>query len=127
MTSENGIATGSHVPIHLDSGAPRVHRSIIVQPLRSTVIASTSVQHGAIACNRRLTVNHNGRTGFTHLEVSFTFKSPTNLPLKRHSYREAKGLQQGLKEALKTRDPWDKEIEFQRKKYARCSRFFLHN
>jgi protein SMG7 len=30
--------------------------------------------------------------------------------------REAKGLQQGLKEALKTRDPWDKEVEFQRKK-----------
>jgi hypothetical protein len=37
--------------------------------------------------------------------------------------REAKGLQQGLKEALKNRDPWDKEIEFQRKKYVCCSRF----
>jgi len=31
-------------------------------------------------------------------------------------YREAKTLQQGLKDLLKTRDPWNKEIEFQRKK-----------
>jgi len=32
--------------------------------------------------------------------------------------REARGLQQGLKEALKTREPWDKEVEFQRKKWV---------
>ncbi|KAF7982839.1 hypothetical protein HWV62_25800 [Athelia sp. TMB] len=30
--------------------------------------------------------------------------------------REAKATQQTLKEALKTRDPWDREVEFQRKK-----------
>lgn len=32
--------------------------------------------------------------------------------------REAKSLQQGLKESLKSREPWDKEVEFQRKKYV---------
>jgi hypothetical protein len=30
--------------------------------------------------------------------------------------REAKALQQGLKDLLKTLDPWNKEVEFQRKK-----------
>jgi hypothetical protein len=30
--------------------------------------------------------------------------------------REAKALQQGLKDLLKTVDPWNKEVEFQRKK-----------
>ncbi|KZT63213.1 hypothetical protein DAEQUDRAFT_770803 [Daedalea quercina L-15889] len=33
--------------------------------------------------------------------------------------REAKSLQQGLKESLKSRDPWDKEVEFQRKNLRR--------
>ncbi|KAI0922973.1 hypothetical protein AcV5_009826 [Taiwanofungus camphoratus] len=33
--------------------------------------------------------------------------------------REAKGLQQGLKESLKTREPWDREVEFQRKNLRR--------
>jgi len=32
------------------------------------------------------------------------------------TYREAKALHQGLKDLLKTRDPWNKEVEFQRKK-----------
>ena len=32
------------------------------------------------------------------------------------AYREAKALQQGLKDLLKNLDPWNKEIEFQRKK-----------
>ena len=32
------------------------------------------------------------------------------------TYREVKTLQQGLKDLLKTRDPWNKEVEFQRKK-----------
>jgi len=32
------------------------------------------------------------------------------------TYREAKALQQGLKDLLKNRDPWHKEVEFQRKK-----------
>jgi len=34
--------------------------------------------------------------------------------------REAKGLQHGLKEFLvaKNRDPWDREVEFQRKKFV---------
>jgi hypothetical protein len=31
-------------------------------------------------------------------------------------YREAKALQQGLKDLLKNLDPWNKEVEFQRKK-----------
>ncbi len=30
--------------------------------------------------------------------------------------REAKALQQGLKDSLKNLDPWNKEVEFQRKK-----------
>jgi len=30
--------------------------------------------------------------------------------------REVKALQQGLKDLLKNLDPWNKEIEFQRKK-----------
>jgi hypothetical protein len=30
--------------------------------------------------------------------------------------REAKALQQGLKDLLKNLDPWNKEVEFQRKK-----------
>jgi len=30
--------------------------------------------------------------------------------------REAKALQQGLKDLLKNRDPWNKEVEFQRRK-----------
>ncbi|KAI6111723.1 hypothetical protein EDD16DRAFT_1198631 [Pisolithus croceorrhizus] len=30
--------------------------------------------------------------------------------------REAKGIHQGLKELLKTQNPWDKEVEFNRKK-----------
>ncbi|KAH9830631.1 uncharacterized protein C8Q71DRAFT_361743 [Rhodofomes roseus] len=33
--------------------------------------------------------------------------------------REAKSLQQGLKDSLKSRDPWDKEVEFQRKNLRR--------
>jgi protein SMG7 len=33
--------------------------------------------------------------------------------------KEAKGLQQGLKEVLKTRDPWDKEVDLQRKNLRR--------
>lgn len=33
-------------------------------------------------------------------------------------HRDAKGIQQALKEALKKQDPWDKEIEFQRKKWV---------
>ncbi len=32
------------------------------------------------------------------------------------TYREAKALQQGLKDLLKNLDPWNKEVEFQRKK-----------
>ena len=41
-----------------------------------------------------------------------------NLPFSwPRSHRDAKGIQQGLKEALKKQDPWDKEIEFQRKKW----------
>lgn len=37
--------------------------------------------------------------------------------------RECKTLQQGLKELLitKSKDPWDKEVEFQRKKYGSTS------
>jgi protein SMG7 len=31
-------------------------------------------------------------------------------------YREAKGTHQALKEALKTREPWDREVDFQRRK-----------
>ena len=30
--------------------------------------------------------------------------------------RETKALQQGLKDLLKNLDPWNKEVEFQRKK-----------
>ncbi len=30
--------------------------------------------------------------------------------------REVKALQQGLKDLLKNRDPWNKEVEFQRRK-----------
>ncbi|OBZ66360.1 hypothetical protein A0H81_13586 [Grifola frondosa] len=33
--------------------------------------------------------------------------------------REAKGLQQSLKDSLKTREPWDKEVDFQRKSLRR--------
>ncbi|KAL4076715.1 hypothetical protein V8B97DRAFT_2004429 [Scleroderma yunnanense] len=33
--------------------------------------------------------------------------------------REAKGIHQGLKELLKTRSPWDKEVEFNRKNLRR--------
>ncbi|KZT01341.1 uncharacterized protein LAESUDRAFT_486112 [Laetiporus sulphureus 93-53] len=33
--------------------------------------------------------------------------------------REARSIQQGLKELLKTRDPWDREVEFQRKNLRR--------
>jgi len=36
-----------------------------------------------------------------------------------HISREAKGLQQGLKEALRSQDPWDRDIEFQRKNLRR--------
>jgi hypothetical protein len=32
------------------------------------------------------------------------------------AYREAKALQQGLRDLLKNLDPWNKEVEFQRKK-----------
>ncbi|KIO02509.1 hypothetical protein M404DRAFT_147748, partial [Pisolithus tinctorius Marx 270] len=34
-------------------------------------------------------------------------------------YREAKGIYQGLKELLKTHNPWDKEVEFNRKNLRR--------
>lgn len=36
--------------------------------------------------------------------------------VRSHRRREAKGLHQGLKELLKTHNPWDKEVEFSRKK-----------
>ncbi|KAF9224692.1 hypothetical protein BS17DRAFT_44590 [Gyrodon lividus] len=36
-----------------------------------------------------------------------------------HLAREAKGLHQGLKELLKTHNPWDKEVEFHRKNLRR--------
>ncbi|KAG6380081.1 hypothetical protein JVT61DRAFT_8163 [Boletus reticuloceps] len=36
-----------------------------------------------------------------------------------HLAREAKGLHQGLKELLKTHNPWDKEVEFSRKNLRR--------
>ncbi|KAF9242266.1 hypothetical protein BU15DRAFT_72802 [Melanogaster broomeanus] len=36
-----------------------------------------------------------------------------------HLAREAKGLHQGLKELLKTHNPWDKEVEFYRKNLRR--------
>ncbi|KIK96184.1 hypothetical protein PAXRUDRAFT_325992 [Paxillus rubicundulus Ve08.2h10] len=36
-----------------------------------------------------------------------------------HLAREAKGLHQGLKELLKTHNPWDKEVEFNRKNLRR--------
>jgi hypothetical protein len=32
------------------------------------------------------------------------------------TYREVKALHQGLRDLLKARDPWNKEVEFQRKK-----------
>jgi hypothetical protein len=34
------------------------------------------------------------------------------------SYREAKGIHQSLKEALKDHDAWDREVEFQRKRHV---------
>ncbi|CCM05411.1 uncharacterized protein FIBRA_07628 [Fibroporia radiculosa] len=40
--------------------------------------------------------------------------------------REAKGLQQSLKELLKTRDAWDREIEFQRKRRQYLRLLFVH-
>ncbi|RDX41864.1 hypothetical protein OH76DRAFT_1489122 [Lentinus brumalis] len=43
-----------------------------------------------------------------------------------HIAREAKALQQTLKEALKTKDPWDKETDFTRKQLRRnCLRLLL--
>ncbi|OCH87168.1 hypothetical protein OBBRIDRAFT_782085 [Obba rivulosa] len=36
-----------------------------------------------------------------------------------HIAREAKSLHQGLKELLETRDPWEREVEFQRKNLRR--------
>ena len=32
------------------------------------------------------------------------------------THREAKALQQGLKDLIKSLDPWNREVEFQRKK-----------
>ncbi|KAI0693694.1 hypothetical protein C8T65DRAFT_720824 [Cerioporus squamosus] len=43
-----------------------------------------------------------------------------------HIAREAKALQQTLKESLKTKDPWDKETDFTRKQLRRnCLRLLL--
>jgi hypothetical protein len=33
-------------------------------------------------------------------------------------HREAKALQQGLKESLKTREPWDRDVNFHRIKFV---------
>lgn len=62
-----------------------------------------------------LNLTNNVRLGFSSCEVLNLFYC---LPLQLGSYhfREAKGLHQGLKELLKTHNPWDKEVEFSRKK-----------
>jgi hypothetical protein len=39
--------------------------------------------------------------------------------------REAKSIHQSLKELLKTKEPFDKEVDFQRKRYVHIRCIFL--
>jgi len=90
------------------------------------------------SCHATVTAGGPGRVWHEFCPIRHSFRSPTCLLHTRMSedplaiakyarndhllisqlttYREAKTLQQGLKDLLKTRDPWNKEVEFQRKK-----------